>query len=62
LELDYNYKIPIPIQSVTDLYCMELNRTIPNSNSVTPNNRIGITSHLNNMIDLLFNTIQFYIC
>jgi hypothetical protein len=35
LELDYNYKLTLSIHSITPLYFVELNHTIPNSNSVT---------------------------
>jgi hypothetical protein len=34
LELDYNYKLTLSIQSITPLYFVDLDHTIPNSNSV----------------------------
>lgn len=35
VELDYNYKPHLPVQSITPQYCVKLDRIIPNSNLVT---------------------------
>jgi hypothetical protein len=55
--LNYNYKLPYPIQSVTTLYCVELGHPILNSNRHT-NNIIRIPSHFNTMDDLVMKPIR----